>query len=187
MDQPVIPPMPEIETQRLRLRELRDGDADALFALFSDPEVMRYWSRGPWESRDEALAHVARMNNGRAEVEYYPWAIALPDSNLLIGTASLFELRREHGTGMIGYALSPAQQGQGYALEAVRAMLRFAFQVLDLQRIEIDTDPANAPSRRLLERCGAKLEGLLRRRWMVHGAYADTTLYGLLREEFIDA
>lgn len=186
MNQPAIAPLPEIETDRLRLRELRDGDADALFALFSDPQVMRYWSCGPWESRDEGLAHVARMNQGRAQVEYYPWAIALPDTDLLIGTASLFELRREHGTGMIGYALSPAQQGRGYALEAVRAMLRFAFEYLDLQRIEIDTDPNNMPSRRLLERCGAKLEGLLRRRWRVSGEYADATLYGLLREEFIN-
>ncbi|HOV58246.1 MAG TPA: GNAT family protein [Rhodanobacteraceae bacterium] len=177
-------PLPVIESARLRLRELRVEDADALFALFSDPEVMRYWSRGPWTERAEALEHIERMNHGRAEVEFYPWAIARLEDDGLVGTASLFEIAREHGRGMIGYAVAPAWQGRGYALEAVRSMLRFAFEVLGMQRIEIDTDPANTPSRRLAERCGARLEGLLRRRWFVHGAYADACLYGLLREEF---
>lgn len=186
MNQP-IPPLPEIETARLRLRELRDSDADALYAVFSDPAVMRYWSGSAWTTREQALAHVARMREGRAQVEYYPWGIATLHDDALIGTASLFEIQREHGRGMIGYALASAQQGHGYALEAARAMLRFAFDVLELQRIEIDTDPDNAASRKLAERCGAKLEGLLRRRWFVHGAYADTTLYGLLREEFVDS
>jgi len=185
MDTPIVPPLPQIESERLRLRALREDDTDALFALFSDPEVMRYWSREPWTDRAEALAHVARMNAGRAQVEYYPWAVALRDDDALIGTVSLFELQREHARGMVGYALLSSQQGRGYATEALRAALRFAFQVLELQRIEIDIDPANTPSRRLVERCGARLEGLFRRRWRVHGQWADSAMYGLLHDEFV--
>ena len=90
-------PLPVIESARLRLRELRVEDADALFALFSDPEVMRYWSRGPWTERAEALEHIERMNHGRAEVEFYPWAIARLEDDGLVGTASLFEIARANG------------------------------------------------------------------------------------------
>ena len=185
MTTPTPPPLPTIESERLRLRELREDDADALFALFSDVEVMRFWSGAPWTSRDQALAHIARMNGGRSQVEYYPWAIARADDDALIGTMSLFELQREHARAMVGYALMPSQQGRGYATEALRAALRFAFELLELERIEIDIDPDNTPSRRLVERCGAQREGLFRRRWRVNGQWADSVMYGLLREEFV--
>lgn len=187
MESPAIPPLPEVETERLLLRALRESDADALFAMFSDWEVMRYWSRGPWTDRGEALEHIARMNQGRANVEYYPWAIATQGDDALIGTMSLFDIQREHGRAQVGYSLLPSQQGKGYATEALRAALHVAFEALGLQRIEIDIDPANVTSRRLVERCGAKLEGHFRRRWFVHGQWADSVMYGLLREDFVAA
>ena len=186
MDHPAVPPLPEIQTERLRLREMRDSDVDALFALFSDWDVMRYWSHSPWTERAQAIAYIERMNGGRQHVEYYPWAIATLEDDVFIGTMSLFEIQREHARAMVGYSLLPSQQGKGYATEALRATLHIAFEAFGFQRIEIDIDPANTTSRRLVERCGAKLEGQFRRRWMVHGEWADSVMYGLLREDFID-
>ena len=101
----------------------------------------------------------------------------------MVGTASLFEIAREHGRGMIGYAVAPAGRPQRPGGGALDAALRL--RSAGMQRIEIDTDPANTPSRRLAERLRrAPSEGLLRRRWFVHGAYADACSGGLLREEF---
>lgn len=178
-----FPAIPQLPGQRVSLRPYRDGDADALFALYGDPEVTRWWSHAPWTDRQQVLDHFERMRRDRESSEFYPWAIASNADDGLIGTAALYDIDRTHRRGMIGYSLSPLSQGHGYAHEALRLMIGFAWTTLDLQRLEADTDPDNAPSRRLLEKLGFLQEGHMRKRWFVHDAWHDTSWYGLLREE----
>jgi RimJ/RimL family protein N-acetyltransferase len=68
--------------------------------------------------------------------------------------------------------------------EALHALLGFAFDVLDLHRIEADVDPRNVPSIRTLERLGFQREGYLRERWQVNGEIQDALFYGLLRPDW---
>ncbi|RYD51570.1 MAG: N-acetyltransferase, partial [Sphingomonadales bacterium] len=91
--------------------------------------------------------------------------------------------KRQGNVTEIGYALARAHWGLGYAAEAVTRMIG---QIFDegQRRIYADTDPDNAASRALLERLGFKLEGYLRAEWETHIGVRDTTLYGLLREEW---
>ena len=180
---PAIPPIPRLTGARVSLRAYLDDDADALFALRGDPQVVRYWSHEPWTERAQAIAHLQRMRHDRESIEFYPWAIALNDDDRLIGTVALYELDRTHRRAMIGYTLATAWQGRGLAHEALRLTLDFAWNGLDLYRLEADTDPDNAASRRLLEKLGFALEGTMRRRWFVHGQWHDTVWYGLLRED----
>lgn len=179
--------VPVLETPRLRLRAYRAADAEAMFAIYSDPRVMRYWSFPPWVEQAQASAYVERALAGMDSGEIFPWAIADRDSDRLIGAVTLFSLHAEQLRAEIGYSLSPDYQGRGLAAEALRAALTHAFDQLGLVRLEADIDPRNEPSWRLLERLGFQREGLLRKRWRVNGEVCDTAFYGLLAEDFVAA
>jgi ribosomal-protein-alanine N-acetyltransferase len=176
---------PTLESARLRLRAYRAEDVDAIFRLYSDPRVMRYWSFPPWTERAQAEAYLQRAHGEMAEGRALPWAIANLADDKLVGTATLFALDGMQGRAEIGYSLDPKLQGQGLAGEMLRTALSYGFDILRLRRIEADVDPRNTPSCRLLERLGFRLEGLLRARWRVAGEICDTALYGLLAPEFV--
>lgn len=177
------PPPPTLESPRLRLRPYRPDDAAAVFALYGDPVVTRFWSFPAWTELAQAEAYlVQRLSFETPSV--YAWALAERASDLLIGTTTLFSLNGPQRRAEIGYSLLPARQGQGLALEALRLALGHAFGPLGLERIEADVDPRNEASWRLLEKLGFRREGLLRNRWRVGDEVADSAIYGLLREDF---
>ena len=184
MDQPATDGVPVLEMPRLRLRPYRADDAQAMFALYSDPRVMRYWSFPPWVELAQARAYLDHARAGMDSGEIFPWAIADGPSDQLIGALTLFSLHVEQRRAEIGYSLSPESQGRGLAEEALRGALQFAFAQLGLRRMEADIDPRNIASCRLVERLGFQREGLLRKRWRVNGEDCDTALYGLLADEF---
>jgi ribosomal-protein-alanine N-acetyltransferase len=176
--------LPVIDGPRVRLRPLRETDAPALFALHGDPQVMRYWSTTAWTSMDDAFEHLRHAERVQADGAY-PWGIALSDTDELVGSVSLFNISKTHRRAELGYSLASAHWGHGLAGEALRLALTYVFDVLELERVEADTDPRNIGSRRLLERMGFVLEGTMRKRWFVADEWCDTSWYGLLREEFV--
>ncbi len=173
-----------LETRRLRLRPLREDDAPALLALFSDPRVMRYWSTPPWTGLEQAHATIAQDRESMAAGEHLRLAVTRRDDPKLIGTCTLFHWVPSCRRAEIGYALSPAHQGNAYMDESLRALLRFGFTTMQLNRVEADIDPRNEASARTLERLGFRREGLLRQRWVVNGEVSDTALYGLLQTDW---
>jgi len=177
--------VPVLESPRLRLRPYRASDVDAMFALYSDPLVMRYWSFPAWVEIAQARIYINRCLAGMDSGEIFPWAIADRGSDRLIGALTFFSLHSDQLRAEIGYSLSPAFQGRGLATEALRCGLAYAFDELGLLRVEADIDPRNEPSWRLLERVGFQREGLLRQRWRVNGEVCDSAFYGLLADEFI--
>ena len=177
-------PVPPLEGARIRLRALAPDDAAALFALYSDARVMRYWSFPAWTDIQQAVEKLAHVERDRALLESLPWAATLRDDDALVGTCTLFGIQREHLRGVVGYALSPSLWGRGLATEMLQCALLHAFDVLGLERIEADIDPRNHASCRLVERLGFRREGYLRERWRVGGGIQDTALYGLLRRGF---
>lgn len=177
-------PQPELRSDRLRLREVRDSDASALFAIHSNPQVMRYWSYPAWTELAQAEQKVADIQRQRRELDILVWAIAEAASDRLIGTSALFGLDLTQGRAEIGYSLHPDWQGRGLATEALRLILQYVFSGLRLRRVEADADPRNEPSWRLLEKLGFVREGLLRERWNVNDEICDTAFYGLLQRDF---
>src|SRR5512139_279228 len=127
--------VPLLESARLRLRGFRDGDVDDLFAIHSDPRVMRYWSYPAWTQRWQAEDKLASIRRQLREDDVYIWAIADRGSDRLIGSTALFSLNREQGRGEIGYSLHPDWQGRGLAREALGRALGFAFDEAGFQRI----------------------------------------------------
>ena len=177
------PSLPVLESDRLNLRAFRDSDIDALYAIYSDPRVMRYWSYPAWTETTQAEAYLQRVRQASVSEGVFPWAVARLDDDVLIGTTTLWHIDVANSRAEIGYALASALWGQGYAQEALRLALTFAFDILQLRRIEADVDPRNVASCRLLERVGFTREGLLRQRWTVGGELQDSAVHGLLRGE----
>jgi ribosomal-protein-alanine N-acetyltransferase len=176
--------LPQITTSRLALRPVSETDTDALFAIFSNPEVMRYWSTPPLPDRAAATGLFEEIQNGFRQHKALKWGIAQRRDDALIGTATLFNLEFNHRRAEIGYALGRAYWRQGYMNEALKALIVYAFSGLNLHRLEADVDPRNAGSIRTLERLGFQREGFLRERWQVAGEIQDAFFYGLLRPDW---
>ena len=169
-----------LRTDRLLLRPLRDADAPAIFAIRSDPVVMRYASSLPLTSLDQAEAFIARDTEGMAAGETLRLGLQRLEDDTLIGTCILFHLNAQCRRAEVGYELRRDAWGHGYMHEALVALLHFGFTELQLNRVEADIDPRNIASAKSLERLGFTREGLLRQRWIVDGEVSDSALYGLL-------
>lgn len=176
--------LPVITTPRVVLRWISEEDIDGLYDVFSDAQVMRYWSSGPLANREAAVALQREIATGNENNSMLKWGLALRDSNTLIGTTTLFNLSLDNGRAEIGYAMNRTHWGKGYMNEALNALLSHAFEVMELRRLEADVDPRNAASIRTLERLGFQREGFLRERWHVCGEIQDALFYGLLCREW---
>jgi ribosomal-protein-alanine N-acetyltransferase len=171
-------------TERLLLRPLAARDAAALFAVFSDPEVMRYWSGAPWSDIDQADQYIAGSAQDLAAGAMLRLGIEVAATGQLVGQLALHHFDQQNRRCEIGYALGRAHWGKGYLAEALDAVLGHGFAQLSLNRVEADVDPRNTASMRALERLGFVHEGLMRERWIVAGEICDTAFYGLLKSDW---
>lgn len=175
---------PPLRGPRVALRGPRDADADDLFAVFSDREVMRYWSREAMTEPSEAAALVVEIEERFAERAMLQWMVTDARDDRAIGTCTLFHIDAGHRRAEIGYALRRDRWGAGLATEAVALVLDWAFDDLGLHRVEADIDPRNAASRAMLTRLGFRVEGLLRERFFVGDVAGDSELLGLLAPQW---
>jgi RimJ/RimL family protein N-acetyltransferase len=185
VDLPVSPTVP-IRTPRLVLRPFAEDDVDALLVFHSDPEAVRYV---PYPPRDRAavagVLERKRAGTGwRKEGDLIELAVTLAEDGTLIGDVLLALRSVEHETVEVGYIFAPAHGGQGYATEAVRALLDLAFGELGARRVVARVDDRNLPSRRLLERLGVRLEAhLIENEWL-KGELTSEVDYAVLAREW---
>ena len=173
-----------IRTTRLVLRPPERDDAQALFSIFSDPEVMRYWSTPPWQSLDDATTCIERDRAAQVDGSSLRLLLEPAAGGPVVGAISLLGFVEASRRAEVGYILSRAAWGRGLIHEALGALLEHAFAKLSLRRIEADIDPRNERSARVLERLGFVREGFLRERWLVGDEVSDTAFYGLLAREW---
>ena len=173
-----------LEGERVRLRAHTDDDFGHVFEVFSDPEVMRYWSRPPMQDPAEVEKLIRGIREHVVAGTLLQWAVALREDDRAIGHVSLFALNPPHQRAELGYALGKRWWRQGLAREAVTLALRHGFERLGLRRIEADIDPRNEASIGLMQRLGFRHEGTLRERWYVAGELQDSALYALLARDW---
>ena len=175
-----------VPSGRVRLRHPRQPDLDALAELFSDDDALRFWSHGAFPSRAAAQTYLDGIQEGWRDRVLFQWGIADARTDALVGTVTLVGWDRRNRRVEVGFIVRPEWQRRGIATEAVRAVLRFGFDTMALQRVEADADPLNTGSLALLERLGFRREGLARRRWLTFGTWKDSVMLGLLRDDFAD-
>lgn len=176
--------LPTLPAGRVRLRWMTEADVPALFAVFGDPEVTRYWGHRALPDEAAAARLLAGIHEDFHRRTLFQWGIELAATPPIIGTCTLASLDGENRRAELGFALGRFHWGNGYVSEALPVLLRFAFENLDLHRLTADADPRNAPSIRALERLGFQREGLLREHYLVQGEPQDGLVFGLLRSEW---
>ncbi|MFF2877822.1 GNAT family N-acetyltransferase [Gottfriedia sp. NPDC057991] len=145
-------PFPKIDTNRLVLRQMNNGDQYEIFALRSNKMVSQYINRPIAKEVDEALQYIKMINEGIERNDWVLWAITFKESDQLIGTICLWNFSVEQSKGEVGYELSPELQGKGIMQEAVKAVLAYGFNTLQLQVIEGIVQSENKKSIQILER-----------------------------------
>lgn len=173
-----------LHTERLLLRPLRESDAPAIFAIRSNPTVMRYHTSLPWESIDLAVGMIGRDLVAMRAGDYLRLGIERAKDNAMIGTCGLYNLDEQCRRADIGYELRHDTWGKGYMHEALQVLLEYGYSELALNRVEADIHPDNVNSAKSLERLGFKQEGYLRERWIVGDHVSDSIIYGLLLSDW---
>lgn len=181
---PTDPRTPTLLTERLRLRPCVEGDADALFALHSSAQVMRYWDSPPWTERDRAKEFVAKSRRLAQDGTGIRLAVDRLDDESFIGWCSLTGWNPEFRSASMGYCYSDATWGRGYATEAAAALLRWGYATWNLNRVQAEADTRNIASARVLEKVGFVREGTLRQDCIVNGDVSDSWVFGLLRSDW---
>jgi RimJ/RimL family protein N-acetyltransferase len=176
---------PTLRTARLRLRPFTDADGDALFALHSSAYVLRYWDAPPWSERARAARFIATCRQMANEGTGARLAMERLSDKAFVGWCGLTRWNPDYRSASLTYCLDDAAWGHGYATEAARAVLRWAFDALDLNRVQAETDTRNAASARVLEKNGFVREGTLREDCVVNGEVSDSWVFGLLRREWL--
>jgi len=175
-----------IETERMTLRPPMHSDFRAWSALRATSEDFLK----PWEptwardhlSRKSFTNRVYWAQRSIANLTAIPLFLTSRDDNMLLGAITLDNIRRGPAqAGTTGYWIGGPHARQGYMREAIEGLVHYAFDTLDLSRIEAGCLPENTPSRRLLEQCGYKYEGVAQSYLQINGRWRNHVLYANLR------
>lgn len=180
-------PTPTLVTDRLRLRRVADEDATALAALMSDAEVLRYWDEPPWADAGRAAGFVEQSRRRAEERSGARLIIDRRTDGAFLGWCSLNGWDPDVRSAGLTYVLTRPAWGRGYATEAAGALLGWAYDTLDLNRVQAEADTRNHASRRVLEKLGFVHEGTLREDCVVDGEVSDSWVFGLLRRDWRSA
>ncbi|MFD1031635.1 GNAT family N-acetyltransferase [Metaplanococcus flavidus] len=127
---------------------------------------------------------IEQSTENREAGREYNFGIFENDTGKLVGTINLFRIfRGPLQSAMIGYAVDRNYNGKGYATEAIRLMVEYAFKELGLHRIEAGVMPHNAPSLRVLEKAGFEREGIARKNVQINGKWQDHVVMAIINPE----
>ena len=179
-----LPAIDSVVSPRTTLREVQASDLPDLMEVNGDPEVTQFLPYATWQSLADASAWLERMKNLMATGSASQLVIVRNADKKVIGTALLFKFEESSNRLELGYALGRAYWKQGYAAEALRALLANVFTAMHVRRVEAEVNPDNIASNALLRSLGFSHEGYLRERWVAKGATYGVNIYGLLASEW---
>jgi ribosomal-protein-alanine N-acetyltransferase len=183
----VFATFPQLETERLILRQITMADRAAIFRIYSDPDVTRY-------NVVEQFQHIADAERLIAEIQAQfsqrlglRWGITLRDRGTVIGSCILYHWHRSGFYAhccTLGFDLARVYWGHGYASESLQAVLRFGFETMGLNRIETNIMPENEAAIRFLKKHGFRIEGVMREKGYWKNQFHDVQHLALLKHEW---
>jgi len=180
------PTFERLTTERLVIRRFTVADADAFASYRSDEDVSRYqdWDC-PYPVLDaETFIAAMQHRDPGAPDGWFQFAVTLSGPRSLIGDVALGVDRVEPRHAELGFTFAAGSQRQGYATEAVRAVVEYAFSTLAMHRVSSRTDTRNLRAQHLLERLGFRREGESRESIWFKGAWATDLIYAQLASEW---
>ena len=163
----------------IRLEQLGESHEAALAPVVEDPDVQRFTRIPVPVPRDFARAWIDAYDRGRREGTREGFAI-LDDGGTFLGLALAVRIERDAAEVELGNLVAPAARSRGIATEALRLLTAWAFEELAAERIELIISIDNPASRRVAERCGYVLEGVLRSVYVKPGVRDDVELWSRL-------
>ena len=175
-----------IETERIILRPFKTTDAQAMFSNWaSDDEVTRYLTWPTHSSVEVTNLLLADWTNHYSENNYYQWAIVLKDNgDEPIGGISVVETNEFLGNVEIGYCIGRKWWNKGIVTEAFSALIRFFFEEVGAEKVFARHDVNNPASGRVMQKCGLKFEGVIRRELLAKEKPRDLAHYSILKGEY---
>lgn len=180
----IFKPFPRLETDRLILRQVNNEDIRDLYEILSDEDVAKFEYFHPVQSIENAQKFIDRYTEELEDEEEITWGIVSKQNNKLIGTCCIGDFDKGARRAELGYAINQSQWGKGYATEALEAVLKFGFEIIDLNRIEATITPGNNASVRVLEKLHFIQEGIVRERDLIKGKLEDGIIMSILQREY---
>lgn len=177
-------PFQNLETERLLLRRLNDNDVNEVLELRGNPETMKFIPRPLAKNTDDALEHIKMINDKIDENIGINWAVTIKGSDKMIGLLGHYRIQPENHRAEIGYMILPQFQGKGYVTEAVKAVMEYGFNQMNLHSIEAVIDPGNYASEKALQKIGFVKEAHIHENELYDGKFWDTVIYSMLKRNY---
>ena len=173
--------LPTLESERLRLRRVKPTDLQAMYAYGSDPEVSRFVTWERHKSLQDTEVFLNFILDRYEEEQVAPWAIEYKSNGQMIGTIDFVQWEPASRVAEIGYVLHRDYWKKGIMTEAVKRVIQFGFEQMNLVRIQAVCLPENAGSYRVMEKAGFQYEGTLHKARVIKGKNQDIKMYAIIR------
>ena len=173
-----------VKTTRLTLRRIEPDDSEMMFLNWAnDDEVSRYMRWPTHKNAEETKAIIQDWTNGYEDNNRYHWGICL-ENDEMIGSVGVMITAEYDYRAEIGYCIGRKWWGQGYTLEAAKAVVNYMFTNTDIERIEAYHSVNNPGSGRVLAKAGMRLEGFSKCKYKNREGFQDCDLYGIVRGDW---
>ncbi|MFD3262216.1 GNAT family N-acetyltransferase [Paenibacillus lentus] len=173
----------ELQTERLYLRKMKLSDSPSLFKIWSDPDVTKFMNVDCFTDENQAKEMIKLLDELSQDNKAIRHSIIEMESNEIIGSCGYNAIDFENEKAEIGYDISKAFWGRGYAPEAISSLLNYAFSSLKLNRIEAKVEPGNVNSIKVLQKLNFTFEGTLRQYERVNGKFININMYSKLKTD----
>ena len=174
-----------IETDRLILRRFLYTDDDSMLKYWiADEKIQSLYSEPVYETKEAVKELLDKYIGSYEREDYYRWAIIEKTTGECIGQIAYFLVDNKNHFAEIEYCIGSDFQCKGFATEATKAVIKFGFEKMNLHKVQICTKTINAPSKRVIEKCGFNYEGTLRDYFYIDGQYVGRLYFSILRSEY---
>jgi ribosomal-protein-alanine N-acetyltransferase len=174
---------PILKTDRLDLVEIKQSHLADLYKLFGDENVTRFYNLLPLTNEQEAQKSIDWFQSRFKDKLGIRWGIAIKGQQNIIGTIGFNNFTKRHRAN-IGYDLQKEHWNNGYITEALKTVINFGFDQLEINRIEAEVMQGNIISEKVLDKLNFKNEGILREWMFWNGKHYDMTMFSLLKADY---
>lgn len=178
--------IPIIECSSFVLRPVNKYDALDMYEYGTDTEVVKFMPWGPFNDLEEVSNVIETVFLNRPERGIpYAYAIEYKKNGKMIGTCDFHSLNIANRSGEIGFCLNRDYWGLGIMTEAVKNVIKFGFEYLNLERIQVCHAEDNTRSQRVIEKAGFRYEGLLRNYLNIKGVQKNAQMYAIIQNDLL--
>ena len=174
---------PHLESERLLFRKIIMKDAKDIHFIRSNNNVMEFMDVWRTKSISDAKKLIRNIHEDYKNERGISWGIIEKRTRNFIGYIGIIRMQPQHCRGEVGYVLKPEYWGKGFMTEALRTIVKFGFDKMNLHSIEANVNPKNKSSKKLLERFGFRKEAYFKENYLFEGKFLDSEIYSLLERD----